>query len=138
MKTSMPLTTPGLVLALDGVQGKSCPAFDLSVCWTILGREQSLMAFISCKARNPTTFKVKSEIQSKQHIAARELIRGKCIELGIVPIFVHITTGSAEGIDSVLEELAKEGEDDLLVLAGDKLLWFLPLLQASSKLRLDT
>ena len=132
---SLPFITPGLILTLDGIQGKTCPCFDLAACYSSRGRLPK-MAFVTCKARNPRTFPIQKEVTSTLYASTRELVREQGRKLGFQPIFVYLSTGNQMGLDAALSELAASGELDILVLAGKDLPLFLPMLHMTSRLGL--
>lgn len=122
-------------LCLLDAPGSAVNAFDLRGVFAAADSQMHPCAlFLSAKITTPGGSSFIQELESENQRLARRAIREQGIKQRFVPLFAYVFTAALEGIEEGLAKLAAAGEEEIMVVSGDSLPVFLPILKARTSL----
>lgn len=99
--------------------------------------DQPIAMFFSAQRLNPDSkglLSVKSELTLEDSKLARGGIRQQGASQGFFALFVYVSSSNNKQLAHTLQQLADDGEEDIVVIAQDELASFLPVLGLRSSL----
>ncbi|KAK9816036.1 hypothetical protein WJX74_002080 [Apatococcus lobatus] len=131
---TVPALDPTRITMLDA-PGNDMIAFDAQVFFDgAKAKQLPINLFASAKRRAPNNSDIVDELLSENHVLARHTIRDQGATQKFFPVFLYVSMASTDRLAETLQRLAKQGQNDILVVSEDEMHAFLPVVASRPSL----